>query len=92
MKIRIQILHGLLAFHSSFFLSVDACKFFHHDLKLLNGVDKQLCIPTLSNKKFVALLILGMGKDLRRLHYRILISVLHVKRKSISNLVWDENS
>lgn len=87
MKIHIQTLHDPLAFHSSFFLSVDVYKFFHCDLKLLNGVDKQLYIPTLLNKKFVVLPTLG-----RRLHYRRLISVLHVKRKSISNLVWDENS
>lgn len=91
MKIHIQTLRGLLAFHSSFFLSVDVCKFFHHDLKLLNGVHKQLYIPTLINKKFVVLLTLEVGKDLG-LHYRRLISALCVKRKSISNLVWDENS
>lgn len=79
-------------FSQFIFLSVDVCKFFHHDLKLLNGVDKQLYIPTLLNKKFVVLLTLGVGKDLRRLYYRRLISALCVKRKSFSNLVWDENS
>lgn len=86
MKIHIQTLHDLLAFHSSFFLSVDVCKFFHSDFKLFHDVDKQLYIPTLLNKNFVVLPTPGIDKDLR------LISALHIKRKSISNLVWDENS
>lgn len=81
-----------LLFTVHFFLSVDVCKFFHHDLKLLNGVSKQLYIPTLINKKFVVLFTLGVGEDLRGLHHKRLISAVCVKRKSISNLVWDENS
>lgn len=47
------------AFHSSFFLSVDECKFLHHDLKLLKGVDKEMSIPTLLKEKFVAILPWG---------------------------------
>lgn len=75
------------AFHSPFFLSIDECKFFHHDLELLNGVSKEMSIPTLLNEKFEAVLTLGVGEDLRRLYYRRLISALHVKGKSVSNLV-----
>lgn len=66
------------AFHSSFFLSVDECKFFHHDLELLNSVDKEMSIPTLLNGKFVAILTLGVGEDLRRLYYGRLLSALQV--------------
>lgn len=39
------------------------------------------------------ILSVGRGKDLRRLHYRKLIADLHLKGKSVSNLlVWDKNS
>lgn len=75
------------AFHNSFFLSVDECKFLHHDLELLNGVDKEMSIPTLLKDKFVAILTLGVGENLRRLYYKRLISALHVKGKSVSNPV-----
>lgn len=39
------------------------------------------------NEKFGAVLTLGVGEDLRRLYYGRLISALHVKGKSVSNLV-----
>lgn len=87
MKICIQTLRGLLLFTAHFFLSVDECKFFHHDLELLNGVNQEMSIPTLLNEKFGAVLTLGVGEDLRRLYCRRLISALHVKGKSVSNLV-----
>lgn len=79
------------AFHSSFFLSVGECKFLHHDLELPNGVNKEMSIPTLLKYKFVVLLTLGMGEDLKRLYYRRLICSLHVKWKSVSNVVGDKN-
>lgn len=79
------------AFHSSFFLSVDECKFLQHDLEPLDGVDKEMSIPTLLKEKFVAVLTLGVGEDIR-LYYRRLISAPHVKGKSVFNLVWDQNS
>lgn len=84
MKVCIQTLRDLLLFTAHFFcLSM----FLHRDLELLNGVDIEMSVPTLLKEKFVAVLTLGMGEDLRRLYYRRLISALRVKGKSVSSLV-----